>query len=127
MADPVEKKFARMDENSADRIRKLVENKVGCGNTMALYESELFSWLRYGLFCMAMFPGLQQNSSTSEAQCVVMGGDVEACPRFGMTTTGEPRCEHARLAQLLELQKYINEHLNHSSVGNFSVFDEEKK
>ena len=120
--------LVRMDRGSANVVGNLVENGVGCGNTMNLQtEGGLFDFLRHALFCKAMFASAKPDDSQSAQQCVAMGGLVEKCPSFGMTSSGESRGEHERLQKLRDLQRYVDEHLNYQPLGNFSSFSEDQK
>ena len=113
--------FVQMDEGSANVVQDLVEKEVNCGNAMALYQNGTFSSLRYGLYCRSKFATAQADDDPSKQQCVAMGGNVEGCPVYGRTSTGEAKGGHEQLRKLIALQKEIADALTYSVMGNFNT------
>jgi hypothetical protein len=112
----------RLDEGSANVIRGLVEQGVGCHQTHAVpAEVGLFQELRFGLFCKELIRQSSESTELRDQQCVVMGGFVERCPLFGVLPNGQSLGMHEQIGKLAELQRNVTASLTHSNLGNFNT------
>ncbi len=124
MTAQAEKPLIKLDSGSAHVLSNVVEEGVGCHQSIGLKAEEgLFPELRHGLFCKTFMSRSEVGDPVSNDQCVVMSedGQVHKCPVFGQNEAGETLGLHEKVRILADLNRKIKANLVHSEVGNFST------
>ncbi|MBP9702605.1 hypothetical protein KBD69_02865 [Candidatus Woesebacteria bacterium] len=126
-----ELELINLDGGSAQRVNKIISEQVGCGESIDMpitYSSVLAViggglLLPYGVVCKELTRRATTDDN-KDIQCVVLSGEATRCPLYGSTEEGGVASDAERIQKLIELQKYVETHVNFRGDINLHSFTE---